>query len=115
MLNRKLAFLSETEYNVTVRECRRGHKSYNATHFNSLNAVLFCLLFCQLLIFVKINIFKKIISGISSQCQIVLIQFRPLWLLILISNAQAVQAHSPPIKLRQPKFWPDSDIMCESG
>ena len=43
------------------------------------------MLFCCLLIFTKNNIFEKILSGITSECQAVLIQIRPYILYGLIS------------------------------
>ena len=43
------------------------------------------MLFCRLLIFFKINFFRKILSGISSECQTVWIKIRPNILSGLVS------------------------------
>ena len=51
--------------------------SYGVRKFYYLHPEKFFMLFCRLLIFFKINFFRKILSGIPSVCQTDWIQIRP--------------------------------------
>ena len=51
---------------------------YSDTYNSDIAYLVFCMLFCSLVIFFKINFFfEKILSGIPLECQTVWIQIRP--------------------------------------